>query len=224
MRDADDIDLTLQNDYRIGEDMVIEGASVLQDMVMGPDNLIYVLQQNGKIYRFDPLTLSTEIVHESIAGSTSYGIALDDQGLIYVSGVNRLTRIDPTSGETETFTAGITFSDVAVADDGRIDTRKGLALTLIVAANHFVAGRAESVAGAAKAAEAVPVLPVVQGFGVGQDARMFGIHSNRVAAQIGELGVNYMVLGLFFGTLPLEAAMHTLDRFAAEVMPALSEL
>lgn len=45
-----------------------------------------------------------------------------------------------------------------------------------------------------------------------------------LARQIGELGVNYMVLGLFFGTLPLEAAMHTLDRFAAEVMPALSEL
>jgi alkanesulfonate monooxygenase SsuD/methylene tetrahydromethanopterin reductase-like flavin-dependent oxidoreductase (luciferase family) len=41
--------------------------------------------------------------------------------------------------------------------------------------------------------------------------------------QIEELGVNYMVLQFFFGTLPLERALHSLNTFAREIMPALSD-
>lgn len=41
--------------------------------------------------------------------------------------------------------------------------------------------------------------------------------------QIEELGVNYLVLGLYFGTLSLAHARRTLEAFASEIMPALSD-
>lgn len=44
---------------------------------------------------------------------------------------------------------------------------------------------------------------------------------NNVARQIEELGVNYMILGMFFGTLSQEHAMRTMRLFADEVMAKL---
>ncbi|MAF47551.1 MAG: LLM class flavin-dependent oxidoreductase [Rhodospirillales bacterium] len=42
--------------------------------------------------------------------------------------------------------------------------------------------------------------------------------------QIKELGINYLTLGFYFGTLPHEQAMRSLTLFADEVMPKLSHL
>lgn len=44
-----------------------------------------------------------------------------------------------------------------------------------------------------------------------------------IARQIEELGINYMILGFYFGTLPHERAMHSLTRFGEEIMPAFVE-
>jgi alkanesulfonate monooxygenase SsuD/methylene tetrahydromethanopterin reductase-like flavin-dependent oxidoreductase (luciferase family) len=41
--------------------------------------------------------------------------------------------------------------------------------------------------------------------------------------QIEALGVNYLILQVYFGTLPLERALHTLAACAEEVMPALKD-
>ncbi len=42
-----------------------------------------------------------------------------------------------------------------------------------------------------------------------------------IARQIEELGINYMILGFYFGTLAHEHAMRSLSQFATEIMPAL---
>ena len=44
-----------------------------------------------------------------------------------------------------------------------------------------------------------------------------------IARQIEELGINYMILGFYFGTLPHEHAMRSLSQFAQEIMPALGQ-
>jgi alkanesulfonate monooxygenase SsuD/methylene tetrahydromethanopterin reductase-like flavin-dependent oxidoreductase (luciferase family) len=45
-----------------------------------------------------------------------------------------------------------------------------------------------------------------------------------VERQIRELGINYMILGFFFGTLPFADAMRSLGLFAQEAMPRLAHL
>jgi alkanesulfonate monooxygenase SsuD/methylene tetrahydromethanopterin reductase-like flavin-dependent oxidoreductase (luciferase family) len=45
-----------------------------------------------------------------------------------------------------------------------------------------------------------------------------------IAAQIADLGVNYMSLAFYFGTLPHADAMRSLELFAREVMPKLAPL
>jgi alkanesulfonate monooxygenase SsuD/methylene tetrahydromethanopterin reductase-like flavin-dependent oxidoreductase (luciferase family) len=42
--------------------------------------------------------------------------------------------------------------------------------------------------------------------------------------QFGRLDANYYILGFFFGTLPVENALRSLDLFATEIMPELSAL
>jgi len=42
-----------------------------------------------------------------------------------------------------------------------------------------------------------------------------------LAGQLETLGANYLILGFLFGTLPLERALHSLNAFAQEIMPAL---
>jgi alkanesulfonate monooxygenase SsuD/methylene tetrahydromethanopterin reductase-like flavin-dependent oxidoreductase (luciferase family) len=42
--------------------------------------------------------------------------------------------------------------------------------------------------------------------------------------QASELGINYLLAYLFFGTMTLEQALHSLELFRAEVMPRLAEL
>jgi len=45
-----------------------------------------------------------------------------------------------------------------------------------------------------------------------------------IERQVAELGVNYMILGFFFGTIGFADAMRSLRLFAAEVMPKLARL
>jgi alkanesulfonate monooxygenase SsuD/methylene tetrahydromethanopterin reductase-like flavin-dependent oxidoreductase (luciferase family) len=45
-----------------------------------------------------------------------------------------------------------------------------------------------------------------------------------IEAQIAELGVNYMSLAFYFGSLSHADAMRSLNLFASEVMPALEPL
>jgi hypothetical protein len=42
--------------------------------------------------------------------------------------------------------------------------------------------------------------------------------------QAAELGINYLLSYLFFGTMTLEQALCSLELFRAEVMPRLAEL
>ncbi len=42
-----------------------------------------------------------------------------------------------------------------------------------------------------------------------------------IARQIEELGINFMILGFYFGTLPQANAMRSLTQFAKKIMPAL---
>jgi len=46
----------------------------------------------------------------------------------------------------------------------------------------------------------------------------------KLAAQQAELNLNYFLCYMFFGTMPAEAALRSLDLFAKEVKPALDEL
>ena len=43
--------------------------------------------------------------------------------------------------------------------------------------------------------------------------------SRAMQQQADELGVNYMNMAMFFGTMPLAAALHSIELFSAEVMP-----
>ena len=45
-----------------------------------------------------------------------------------------------------------------------------------------------------------------------------------IERQIEALGINYMILGFFFGTLPFADAKRSLDLFATEIMPKLAPL
>ena len=46
----------------------------------------------------------------------------------------------------------------------------------------------------------------------------------QLESQIEELGINYMTLGFYFGTLPHTKVMRSLELFASEIMPKLSHL
>ena len=45
----------------------------------------------------------------------------------------------------------------------------------------------------------------------------------KLTAQIEELGINYLITYLFFGTMPVADAMRSLELFRSEVMPKLAD-
>jgi hypothetical protein len=44
-----------------------------------------------------------------------------------------------------------------------------------------------------------------------------------IAKQIAELGINYLLTYMMFGTMPLAHALRSLQLFSTEIMPALAE-
>ena len=46
----------------------------------------------------------------------------------------------------------------------------------------------------------------------------------KIEAQVGELGINYLLGYMFFGTLSLPDALRSLQLFGREVMPKLRDL
>ena len=74
-------------------------------------------------------------------------------------------------------------------NDCRIYTGKGLAGAFFVAANQFVAGFLQAIRLAANPAENMPVLPVMQRFGISEHTCMFCVHVYRGTAQVQKAGL-----------------------------------
>ena len=47
---------------------------------------------------------------------------------------------------------------------------------------------------------------------------------DKLAEDIQALGLNYMVTAFYFGDIPHQLAMHSMQTFAADIMPALEGL
>jgi|GEM_PF-1015236 len=90
-----------------------------RDLEVGPGGGLYTVKSTGEILRIDPDTGAIETVAR--LGIDGYGLALADDGSIYVSGAGgKLLRWQP-GGTVETLlSGGGILTDVEIAPDGRL--------------------------------------------------------------------------------------------------------
>jgi len=117
LQGAEQIDLSKVNDYQLSEVANLGSYKESLDTEIGPDGLLYTVKRTGGVVRTNLQTGVTETVVSNLP-MLGYGVAVDLQGSIYVSGYRKLLRYN-TDGSVETIlTASGYLTDVDIGADG----------------------------------------------------------------------------------------------------------
>ncbi|WP_161624000.1 carboxypeptidase regulatory-like domain-containing protein [Methylohalobius crimeensis] len=115
---AAEIDVVQIDDYRLDEVAGLGPGVKPRDLEVGPDGYLYAIKQTGDLVRIDPDTGVAETVGDRLP-IDGFGLAIDADGIIYVSGRGgKLIRRHP-DGTVDTLLSGSgVLTDVEIGFDG----------------------------------------------------------------------------------------------------------
>lgn len=117
LQGAEQLDLNQVNDYQLPEVASLGSYAEAIDTEIGPDGLLYTVKRTGGVVRTNVQTGVTETVVSNLP-MLGYGVAVDIDGSIYVSGYRKLLRYN-LDGSVETIlTVSGYLTDVDIGADG----------------------------------------------------------------------------------------------------------
>ncbi|KXJ52756.1 MAG: hypothetical protein AXW15_10300 [Neptuniibacter sp. Phe_28] len=117
LQGAEQIDLSKVNDYQLSEVANLGAYKESYDTEIGPDDQLYTVKRTGGVVRTNLQTGVTETVVSNLP-MLGYGVAVDVDGSIYVSGYRKLLRYNSDGSMETILTASGYLTDVDIGADG----------------------------------------------------------------------------------------------------------
>lgn len=116
IKSSKELDLSKVRGYTLDTGVSLSSISRPLDMEFGPDGMLYAVKYNGAIDKID--TATKQVTQVATIPSTAYGLAIANDGVMYVTANRSLIRINLDGSQDVLYSSGATLTDVELGSDG----------------------------------------------------------------------------------------------------------